>query len=270
MIITDDFVYLVYPKTASAFTREVLDEIHLKDSWGVRFVNRKLKKYYYPSFYKRMTVEKIEVHNRKGQPTEHGLYIQIPEKHKNKPIFTVARSPYDRLVSLYTFRDWEKTGELLISDYVMSKFPHYPNLSFEEFVDALYTVNPLVNDPKFKLKEDIGPLTIQFILFYFKNPYEVLNEKLSTDYFSSNKFKADMPAIDIANMSSLATDLKNYLLKFGYTIEQLQFIDTKGKTNVSRKDTKSHNDFYTPELFSFINHKERYLLQICQSLNLDM
>ncbi len=182
MIITDDFVYIVYPKTASAFTREALDELHYQNNRAIKWFNTTFFKYYYSKHYERKTVPKIEVHNRKGKPTEHGLYIQIPKEHQSKKIFTVTRNPFDRLVSLYTYGDWQKTNELLVNDFVIQHFPNYPDLTFEEYVRSLYTINPLVNDPIFDLKVDIGPLTIQFILFYFKNPYHVLNKKISDEY----------------------------------------------------------------------------------------
>jgi hypothetical protein len=270
MIITDDFVYLVYPKTASAFTREVLDKIHCTDNKFAKWFYSKFKNFYYPSYYERKKVVKIEVHNRKGALTEHGLYLQIPSEHQSKKVFTVTRDPFDRLVSLYTYRDWEETNELLINDFVKTNYPNYPNLTFEEFVTCLYTVNPLVNDAKFDLKEDIGPLTIQFILFYFKDPYTVLNQKLSYNYIYNNLFIEDMPNIFFAKMSNLKEDLILFLTEMGYHPKQLEFIQSKGKTNISRKEGLGYQDFYSKELLEYVTQKERYLIHFCKVLNLEL
>jgi hypothetical protein len=269
MIITDDFVFIVYPKTASAFTREALDELNVGGNFFARWYNKLFNHYYYPNTYLRIKVPKIEVHNREGQPTEHGLYIQIPEEHKGKRIFTVSRNPFDRLLSLYTFQDWTKTNELLINDYTKSTHPNYPNLTFDEYIDALYRVNPLINDEKFKMIQDIGPLTIQFILFYFKDPYTVLNEKISDSYIYNNDFLQDMPTIFFAKMSNLNNDLSKFLLDIGYNPKQIAFLKTKQKTNISRIGEKSFRSYYSDEMYNFVSQKERYLLHFCKVFNLD-
>jgi hypothetical protein len=269
MIISDDFVFIVYPKTASAFTREAFDEIHNKPFY-IKWFNRIFKAFYYPSKYQRIRVPKLEVHNRKGQPTEHGLYLQVNEEDQKKRVFTICRSPFDRLVSLYTFKDWLRTDELLIDPYTKSKYPNYPELSFDQYVDALYKLNPLIQDAKFNLKEDIGPLTVQFILFYFKEPLKVLNEKLSDDYIYQNKFIEDMPEIFFAKMSNLEEDVITFLKEIGYLEDQVKFIRAKKQTNKSRPDSKSKDDYYSQETLDFVNHKERYLLHFCKILNLDL
>jgi predicted house-cleaning noncanonical NTP pyrophosphatase (MazG superfamily) len=269
MIITDDFVFIVYPKTASAFTREAFDEIHNKPSY-VKWFNKLFKGFYYPSNYQRIKVNKLEVHNRKGQPTEHGLYIQVKQEDREKRIFSICRSPFDRLVSLYTFRDWLRTDELLIDPYTKNKFPNYPELSFDQYLDALYKVNPLIRDDKFDLKQDIGPLTIQFILFYFNDPYEVLNKKLSDEYIFKNRFLEDMPEIYFAKMSNLAEDVISFLKAIGYSEEQVKFVREKKQTNKSRPATKSKDDYFSKETLDFVKHKERYLLHFCKILNLDL
>lgn len=269
MIITDDFVFIVYPKTASAFTREAFDELHKLPFWKCWY-NQVVKSYYYPKSYQRITVPKIEVHNRKGQPTEHGLYIQIAEEHRHKKLFTISRSPFDRLVSLYTFKDWQRTDELLVDSYTKNTYPNYPDLTFQEYIDALYKVNPLIRDSQFDLKADIGPLTIQFILFYFKDPYQVLNNKITDDYFYTNEFLKDMPSIFFAKMSQLEEDVIKFLTGVGYLEEQVSFIRSKKQTNKSRPASKSKDDFYTPSSKAFVEEKERYLIHMCKVLDLDL
>ncbi len=100
MIITDKHIFLNFPKTGSTFIREVLKQIY---KW--RNQNQKSK-----------TVNKIKGrdlyieeflmphYNLPEYKDQHGAWDQIPLKHKNKHVISVARNPVDRFISLYRFQ----------------------------------------------------------------------------------------------------------------------------------------------------------------------
>ncbi len=79
-----------------------------------------------------------------------------------------------------------------------------------------------------------------------------------------------MPDIYFSKMSSLSKDLKTFLLGIGYSPRQLEFIDKKGKTNISRKEGQGYKGFYSGELMEFVSDKERYLLHFCKVLDLEL
>ncbi|MGB6012319.1 MAG: sulfotransferase family 2 domain-containing protein, partial [Desulfobacterales bacterium] len=90
-IITDDFVYIHYPKTGGTFVTHVLKRL-----------------YQYKKKYKLLTTflpKRIQrrFHGFIQTDKKHGTCDEIPELHRNKPILATIRNPYDRYVSHYEF-----------------------------------------------------------------------------------------------------------------------------------------------------------------------
>lgn len=178
MIISNDFVLLNLPKTGSTYVRKVLKKIY----------NKRVRKKLNP----------------------HGIYDQIPLKHKNKKIVSVVRNPYERLLSGFEFGFWQENPAIEQIE-IDKHFPNFPDLDINEYIDYLILVSELsyVEKPE-NLK--IGPMSLQFIYFFFKNPTEVISN-LNEDYIKSeSEFLKEIAPIEFLKQETLNQDLHDFLL----------------------------------------------------------
>ena len=67
---------------------------------------------------------------------KHGTSEQVPAIFGDRPRFTTIRNPFDRYVLLFEFGWWKSEhGERPWLDEARRRFPHFPDLSFAEFLD---------------------------------------------------------------------------------------------------------------------------------------
>jgi len=259
MIITEHFVMINFPKTGSTFVRSALKNIHEKTNFGEKVLYQLgLRK---KPFYQNLWLPNIRVHsNRYGKKDEHGIYKQIPKEHLNKDILSVKRNIFERYVSGFEYKDWQKNLTDNIND-IRLDFPNFPHLSFEEYVNYSMIYNPHKKNPDFKLKVDIGPLTTSFIIFYFKDPFKILNE-LNDNYLNSDAFLDDMAPIKFLNQVNLNQDLYNILKNYGYPENKIEFIKKAKKINRSTPDGKSWTEYFSKDLLEIVKYKERFLYRI--------
>ncbi|MFD0864087.1 sulfotransferase domain-containing protein [Sungkyunkwania multivorans] len=258
MIITDDFVMINFPKTGSTFVRSVLHQIHHARvhhksplrrllSKDPEFVNLKLPNIRTTSF-------------RKGLEDEHGICYQIPEEHRQKKIVSVKRDLFDRIVSSYEYMDWKKAPWISEGE-IKERFPNYPNLGFEDYVHLLIEHNPLEVHPEINRKLPIGPLSSFFILFYFKEPFEVLRS-IDEAYINSSKYKEDMFDVTFLDQANLNDELHRFLLSNGYKQKEIEFILTEEKKNTTEKNGRTTRDYFADPLLELIKEKEAFLYKV--------
>lgn len=152
-------------------------------------------------------------------------------------------------------------------------FPHFPNLSFDEFVDYLKVMVNLkssFNFPHssiFKNCKDkkIGFQTRRFIRMFFYNPNEVFN-KLSDDYVFSGAYKKDMPPITFLQQENLRNDLVQFLSQFEFTSKELDSIHLHKKVNVTKNQHPNRNELWTPKTLEYVKTYERYLFKFYEDL----
>ena len=145
MLITSRFVVLNVPKSGSSFVREVIKTIYAKRQGrkreqhpALRFITARLPDWRpygdvtAREFLKELYVPRIRL--RTSGVDQHGLAIQIPPRFRHLPVVSVARNPYDKFLSDYEFRWWAKSPPLPLRQLVEA-FPHYPDLSLDEFAE---------------------------------------------------------------------------------------------------------------------------------------
>ena len=96
MIITDQFVMLNFPKTGSTFVRNVLKQIHEELTFSSSdrlLMGLGLKK---KPYYENLWLPRIRNTYREQVQDEHGIYSQIPERHRGKTIVSVKRDLFER------------------------------------------------------------------------------------------------------------------------------------------------------------------------------
>lgn len=264
MLITDDFVMINFPKTGSSFAREVIKDLYTRKS---SLIHKALSLFGVsnPSYIELMlpninnATYKFRHKHVNGQ---HGTFNQIPEQYKSKPIVSIIRNPFERYMSSYKFKWWEKYPPQS-NQVIFERYPHFPDLSFNEFYDMMHEFGRENRLRGIKPKIELGIYTIQFIQFYFNNPNDVLN-KIDDEYIEKDLFREDMRNITFLKQENLNEELKKFLLGVGKSSDELQFIDSMEKVNVTtntQKD-KSGKNFIESEIKNKILERDRLIFKL--------
>ncbi len=263
MIVTDNFVVLNWPKTGSTFIRHTLKELYEKRENRLKrfLIQQKLMK---SSHYKELLLPILwnDLAARENRHNQHGAFSQIPTAHKNKTVVAAVRNPFDRIVSMYEFSFWKKHPHGDEKD-LKKDFPNYPDITFDEFYQMTnkYGRHLLLGD-KLSPKVEVGTQTIEFIKFFFENPTEIINEKLTDDYIDSGAFKKDLPDIKFLHTENLNQELHDFLLTMKLPKAEVDFIVNKGRINVSKRRSKKWENYISPETQAMIRQKERMLFML--------
>ncbi|NND51913.1 MAG: hypothetical protein HKN54_05875 [Flavobacteriaceae bacterium] len=265
MIVTDKFVMINFPKTGSAFARKMLQIVHHGSNYS--YLDKLLFKL---NIVKRPYFEIFEVPNirdmshRRNFMDEHGIFIQIPDEHRKKLVLSIKRNIYDRYISIYEFEDWKRDPWLDI-DVLKNKFSNYPDLSFEQFMSLILNNNPMELLPEVNRKLPVGPITSQFILFYFREPFKILNS-IDEHYIASEDFKKDLADIRFIDQANLNNELFQFLKDLGYKERRIKFILDGQPINKSTPAGKTRDDYFTEELYKEVQSKEKLLFKILDHL----
>ncbi len=243
MILTPDFVFIHYPKTGGTFVTQMLSRVY-----GGR--------------------EGAFVDTEK-----HATCSEIPEEHRHKPIVSTLRNPFERYVSQYRFAWWKLHPDLYCGvDEMKSAYPHYPDITFEEFVHLANTkfLNCYQRRPtgfenrSFPPGRELGWHTEQFVRFYFRNPREVY-ARLDESSFDSGEFRRDMYTVQFLPVERLNDALHELLLGLGHPPEEIDFIRSSDKifpVEGGRAPGDRWEDYYTPEIREYIRNRERLLFEL--------
>lgn len=255
MIITDKFVMVHLPKTGGTFARKAIKKLYEP-------YFRKIYPQYWLPGKKAVELSFSTIPNRdpslerKNPKTKHGTYSQIPEQYKHLPVFSIVRNPFDKLLSLYHYKSWQHTL-LAPREELELKFPAFPDLTFEEFLDMLFTFG--VGRFTYGVQTDFkyGPQTAQFIHFFAKKPAETFRN-IHGDF--SIKNNPDLfGKVDFLHTEKLNDELYDYLLALGYATKRIAFIKKMDKRNVSEKKEKI---ILSDETRQLIYEKEKPLFEL--------
>ena len=247
MIITDKFVFLHFPKTGGIFVAEALKKLHAK-------INA-------PTCIELMTPNTKRIHGG-GVLNQHGTYEQIPAEHRNKPIISCIRNPFDHYVSIYAYRSWIQR-HFDKSETIMKKFPNFPNLDFGQFLSFINEFDIKTRTRSNELKIDIGTMTYAFIQFFFNDPGRII-ANLDEAYLNSNSYQKDMAEVVFLHTEHLNQDLYQILPQFGYDQHDISFIIDEHKMNVTpqRKAEQNWQTYYDPYLYDLVKFKERFIFKL--------
>ncbi|OJH40969.1 sulfotransferase family 2 domain-containing protein [Cystobacter ferrugineus] len=249
MIITDDFVYIHPPKTGGTFVTHVLERLYLgspeRPGLGRTFLNTH----------------------------KHGTCGDIPAAHLGKPLLTTVRNPYDRYVSQYYFAWWKRHPDAYCgADAMKALHPHYPELSFDEFVrmaNTLFLNCHQGRETGFRNERLADPFrpgwhTEQFIRFYCHEPRTVF-ASLDEEALVSRRYRQSLFPVHFLRSEFLNHQLHDFLLGLGMPRERISFILDEPKVfpEGGGRDEASHwQDHYTPELKRFVRSRERLLFEM--------
>ena len=121
--------------------------------------------------------------------------------------------------------------------------------------------NPHSYLPEINCPLSIGPLSSQYILFYFKNPFQVLRE-MDAKYLTEKKYLEDRYNVHFLDQGNLNNDLYDFLLQMGYEKNRIEYILDAPKINNSTPKDKGVDDYFTPDLKEIIFKKEALLFEL--------
>lgn len=244
MILTDDFVYIHQPKTGGTFVARVLERLYQDGRRGVL----------------------VNTH-------KHGSCSDIPEAWRGKPLVTTIRNPYDRYVSQYRFAWWRRYPDLYCGEAAMREmFPHYPELSFGEFLQLANTLfvsryqgkDTGFHNPSFPEDRKLGWHTEQFVRFYCVHPREVF-AAITEGYIAEGRCRQDMFPIRFLSAENLNTELHAVLGELGHAPDEIAFVrdaDRIYPAEGGRASGDRWETYYTPELKRLVRTRERLLFQL--------
>lgn len=253
MLITDRFVMLNFPKTGSSFARSVLKELHAPT--GLR---RLLSKFLRldTGLREELVVPYRFKPARHSYPSQHGVYTQIPLAHRDKTIMSIMRDPLDRLISAYEFKHWARYQHGH-EDRIRARFPSFPDLSFEDFIDFSYSFTGS-DVPPDGMRAEVGPLTVKFVRFFARDPLRTMHS-LYDGFDLAVARDEHFPTLRLLHMENLREELTAFLLEMGYAAERLAFINDKPRVNTTER---TRPEYLTRAIVERVLHAERFVYQL--------
>lgn len=258
MLLTDKFVCIHYPKTGGTFVTETLQKIHAERG------------------YQNPTLRKIAQQlgfvggglvDTADQGTKHATCREIPFAFRGKPILSVVRNPYERYLSGYSFGWWKKYPQdfMLDVEAIVKDYPHYPEVSFAEYVHIVNTYHYFITlkTPHLEAQNPVGQRTYEIVRFFFKEPPESIFPKLSEEYIVTKQYQNDVYPVHFLKTHHLNQGLYDFLIKLGYDRTRIDFILEAEKIVPElppggvRRSPKCWQDYYTPELKAFVRQRDR-------------
>lgn len=183
-------------------------------------------------------------------------------------MLSIIRGPLDYYVSFYHYGWWATHPEDSFTDVeaVKRAYPHFPDLSFEEFVTLIDAhardFSDLGDRP---LDGRPGYYTTQILLSYFRDP-KAAYARLDERYLEAGDWARDMFDVHFLRTANLNEDLARFLKKRGASKAFLSALRARAPVlpgmERERRPDRNLEDYYTPDLREFILLKERLSLAI--------
>lgn len=273
MLITDNFVVLNLPKTGSTFVRTVLKRAHGYSPRERLLGSRKIARYWsrlgHNGLREKYTPGLLFEGHHTTRADQHGSYSQLPRRYRNRKAVTIARNPYDRLVSMYHWAGWKRTLVWPEGSGEYDKYPTFPELSFDEALD-IHERRATARLKGIDLKTPLGPQTIQFILIVFKKPYDVLR-RIDEDYIDSGAYRADLPDLHLLRNENLNQDLYDFLITQSYAEADIRFIMDEAPIRPPgsiEKPDRPFMSYFSEEQIREIRESERLLFRIFKNFGI--
>ena len=261
MILTDQFVYLHFPKTGGTFVTSMLARLYEgRSSIAKRWISRKRASGWAGRKYKRLVDRGAYGYL---DVLKHGTCREIPESHRDKPVIACVRNPYDRQVSQYEFRWWARFPDSLGDpDVLRQKMPHFPDLSFDDYMELVRTeFRPDLENPSDPEERRAGMQTKQIVDGFFHEPERVLKE-LDDDYIGRGAWREDMIDVRFLHTDNLNRELHDTLVDFGFEPAETAFILESEKVlppEGGRRPEQTWERYYSPETKRRFRESERLL-----------
>jgi len=200
MIITKDFIILNFPKTGSTYIRTCLKALYKKSTTFNRLFHSAI-------VYEDLHFQKIYGNTNENYRDQHAVFSQIPKNQRKKPIISIVRNPFARVVSSYHYAWWKK-NHLYDLDAIEKKYPSYPELDLLTFAKFLNDAELAPDNLLKPFAKDFGYNTRLFLIFYASNPEESAKKLLTGNYKLSDVIE---PNITFLKQEQLTQDLVAFI-----------------------------------------------------------
>lgn len=234
MFITEDFVLLNLPKSASTFSRTVLKKV---------YKNRSLNRHgHYAKWVDRFLPSKgyldLKLFSSPNHPdSQHLGYSELPDEFKDRPVISTVRNPYSRYVSQYHYRGWANKPWHL-DKTTKERWPNFPDLAFSE----MYALRKEWLAMKLDISPEqlnYGQYTHRFVRMYAKDPKVTWRQLIDGESFE--KIAAGMAGIRFIRQEHLRDDWASVLKEFNVPEEEIEVIYNHENVNQSSvKKTEKH------------------------------
>lgn len=259
MTITNDFVFIHFPKNAGTVVTACLEELYDKTTDKERgksfrdyfsyIINREETNYC--EQYKSASL----AYNGKNAITQHQSCGEIPKKHQQKPIISSIRNPFEKYVSLYKYGSWRKKNNVS-NAVILDKFPQFPDLTFKEYMDFVFNYDMVELKRKMEINLDIGRYSLHYLKMFSKDFLSILRNYTTV----SDLKKSDFYNVEFLYTERIGGDLYNFLKKMGWPENRLQFILQKKQINVNGF-FDAYKEYYDQQLIDLVKEKESLLFE---------
>ena len=267
MIITDTFVMLNNPKTGSTFARTVLKEIHATYR-RVQFWKRVVSfgRVRAPLFKELYLPDLTFDGSLLKESSQHGAYSQIPDEYRDREVVSVVRNPYTLFISHYQFR-WWATHPPFPPAFLAEKFPQFPDLSIDDFVD--FSRLRVAHEPLGERLTElgVGSMSRFFIKMFYREPASIFRH-LDRQMIDSGRLLELLPTITFLRQEHLTDDLSHFLRRHGYSERELQHVAEHEKVNLTKDRVADPTALLTPKVLSHIQTNELLLLRLLESVGI--
>lgn len=238
MLITDQFILLNLPKTASTFARKVIKKAYRKriDNWPRKLMIR----LGFGLPYRELMLPNIKVPFRSGKD-QHGIFDQIPDKYleSDRDIVSIIRNPFEAYISRFTYGSWKKFKPENM-EVITDHFPEFPDLTFKRYIEYNNFINRSYRLRENEINTDVtlGTLSVQYIQMFCRNYRKVLAE-IDKEFKSKPLYRQHFPDITFLKTETINDDLYRYLLNQGFQSEEVEFIKKEQKVKVSSRKPAS-------------------------------
>lgn len=252
MIITKRFVYLHQPKTGGTFVTETLQR-----AIGAGPV---------PTLWEKVLM-RAGIPPRFHEYYKHGGQADIPKPYRRLPVAGSVRNPFDRYVSQYKFRFWQRFPDRFPK---LEAHPSFPDLTFEEFVRLAMDHWLVRVDPKLQ-GSSLGWHTAQFVWFYSRDARRLFTESLTRE-ITAEEIRPTLAPSTYLRTHRLNEDLHELLREHGFPEERISFILESPRIlprGGGRREGDSWRDLYSPELMSWVEEREAPLFELFPEFRID-
>jgi len=235
---------LNFPKTGSSFSRKIIKRVYANALIDKPNSNLMCEELILPNIRNKVT---------QGNLDHHGTFSQIPQKYRNRIVVSIIRNPLDRFLSLFMFGAWKQSPPIPNTE-IKKQFPNFPNLEIDDFIKMQS------QSIKYRLGFDIGKVeigiqSIQLVQMFFEKPETVLKKIFSGSY-SKDEILSEIGNIKFLMQENLREGLISLLADFGFTQNELQFIQTEKASNITNYEGFSKSKLVTENLQLYLTEKE--------------
>jgi hypothetical protein len=169
-------------------------------------------------------------------------------------------------VSQYFFGWWRTRSEYYCDvEKVRKKYPHFPDLTFEEFLQVSANDFGRLFNPLLSERDGIGWYSREVVRMFFRDPWHTFYD-IDDDYIESQEWDGDMLDIKFLRTSNLNRELYDFLDEVGYPPNEIQFILKKEterpSEQVKDRGNRTVDDMFTPETKAFVRHRDRLVFEM--------